>query len=72
MSIRVVFNDNTCDLIPDFILQLGIACHKIKMFYRTSEKRWIVVGVDPIRKTDQMLIPYTGPERRAAQFDEMT
>jgi hypothetical protein len=64
MRIRVVFNDNICDMIPDFILQLGIACNKIKMFYRSSEKRWIVVDTDPIRIADQVVAPYTGPERR--------
>jgi len=66
MSIRVVFYDNTCDMIPDFILQLGIVCNKIKMFYRSSEKRWIIVGADPIRTTDQVLAPPTGSERRAS------
>jgi hypothetical protein len=53
-------------MIPDFILQLGIVCNKIKMFYRSSEKRWIVVGADPLRATAQVLLPYAGPERRAS------
>jgi hypothetical protein len=58
MTIRVVYHDNTCDTIPVFILHLGIDCKKIKMFYRSSERRWITVGADPIRKQNQ--IPYTG------------
>jgi hypothetical protein len=66
MSIRVVFYDNTCDMIPDFILQLGIVCHKVKMFYRGSEKKWVIVDADPIRKTDQVLAPHSGSERRAS------
>jgi hypothetical protein len=53
-------------MIPDFILQLGIVCNKIKMFYRSSEKRWITVGADPIRTTAQLLITHSGPERRAS------
>ena len=67
MIIRVVYHDNTCDMIPVFILQLGIDCKKIKMFYRFSEKRWITVGADPIRATAQILAPHAGPERRAPQ-----
>jgi hypothetical protein len=67
MIIRVVYHDNTCDTIPVYILQLGIDCKKIKMFYRHSEKRWITIGADPIRATAQILALHTGPERRAHQ-----
>jgi hypothetical protein len=65
MIIRVVYHDNTCDTIPVHILQLGIDCKKIKMFYRYSEKRWITIGDDPVRATAQILALHTGPERRA-------
>ena len=64
MSIRVVYHDNTHDLISVYVLQLGIECRKIKMFYRDSEKRWITVGVDPVRKARETV--YRGPERRTA------
>ena len=57
-------------MIPDFILQLGIDCKRVKMFYRNSERRWVTVGVDPIRKTAQISVPYAGPERRALQICE--
>ena len=70
MIIRVVYCDNTCDTIPAFILQLGIDCKKIKMFYRSSERRWVTVGADPTRKQAQILAPYAGPERRAPQIFE--
>ena len=63
MTVRVVYHDNSVDLISAFILQLGIECDKIKMFYRNSEKRWITVGVDPVRKA-QVEHVYKGPERR--------
>jgi hypothetical protein len=62
MMIRVVYHDNSYDTIPFFILQLGIDCNKIKMFYRSSEKRWVTVGVDPVRKSREDY--HAGPERR--------
>jgi hypothetical protein len=64
--IRVVYHDNTYDTIPVFILQLGIDCKKIKMFYRSSEKRWITVGVDPVRKAEEYY--HDRPERRKANL----
>jgi len=68
MTIRVVYHDNTCDTIPVYILQLGIDCKKIKMFYRNSERRWATVGADPMRKTAHALAPYSSPERRVPQI----
>ena len=68
MTIRVVYHDNKCDTIPAFILQLGIDCKKIKMFYRNSERIWVVVGADPMRKTAHISAPYGNPERRATQI----
>ena len=62
MTIRVVYHDNSYDTVPVFILQLGIDCKKIKMFYRNSERRWITVGVDPVRKAQECR--HDGPERR--------
>jgi hypothetical protein len=32
------------------------------MFYRSSERRWITVGVDPVRKMHEDC--HDGPERR--------
>jgi hypothetical protein len=63
MNVRVVYHDNSYDTISAFILQLGIECHKIKMFYRESEKRWINVGTDPVRRSHSGY-SYEGPERR--------
>jgi hypothetical protein len=62
MTIRVVYHDNSYDTIPVFILQLGIDCKKIKMFYRSSERRWVTVGLDPVRKPREDY--HDGPERR--------
>ena len=68
--IRVVYHDNRHDMISVFILQLGIECRKIKMFYRDSEKRWITVGVDPVRKAQE--VNYRGPERRTMDMPAHT
>ncbi len=64
MNVRVVYDDNSYDMVPASILQLGIDRKKIKMFYRDSEKRWITIGVDPTRGIAQSSTPYEGPERR--------
>jgi hypothetical protein len=63
MLIRVVYEDNTLDMIPPTILQLGIECKKIKMFYRESEKRWVIVGADPVRQVHNGEYQ-DGPDRR--------
>lgn len=63
MTVRVVYHDNSYDMISAYILQLGIECEKIKMFYRESERRWITVGVDPVRKSRGTHL-YEGPDRR--------
>lgn len=63
MTVRVVYHDNSYDMISAFILQLGIECAKIKMFYRESEKKWVTIGEDPIRKSPDES-SYGGTERR--------
>ena len=68
--IRVVYHDNRHDMISVFILQLGIECRKIKMFYRNSEMRWVTVGVDPVRKARE--VHYHGHERRKAHMPALS
>jgi len=63
MSIRIVYNDNSVDTVPFYMLQLGIECNRIKMFYRESEKRWVNVESDPVRALQANGF-YQGPERR--------
>jgi len=65
MIIRVQYSNNVYDMISDIALQRLIDTRKIKTFYRYSEKRWIAVGADPLRKGVQVSVPHTGPERRA-------
>jgi hypothetical protein len=63
MEIRVVYEDGSLDMVPPYILQLGIECSKIRMFYRESERKWVTPGVDPVRRTHNGRC-YDGPERR--------
>ena len=70
MSIRVVYNDNICDIVPVYILQVGIECRRIKLFYRESEKKWVSVGTDPVRGVCARNC-YDGPERRLSGFVAM-
>jgi len=67
MIIRVQYHNGIYDLISANTLQHLILNGKIKMFYRYSEKRWITIGVEPMRKDSQVLAPYSEPERRAPQ-----
>jgi hypothetical protein len=68
MTMRVVYHDNTHDMISAYTLDPLIESKKIKMFYRPSEDRWITVGVDSVRKNTQELGHYDGSERRLANL----
>jgi len=47
--------------VDDYFLEDLIRSGEIEKFYRPSEKRWVKIGVDPIRKEARF---YRGPERR--------
>ena len=68
MVIKVIFDDNTNDLIHSHMLQFGIEFglngKKIKMFYRDSEDVWVVASRDFLRKSLDQSSRYNGPERR--------
>ena len=66
MTMQVVYHDNTRDMISSYTLDSLIESSKIKMFYRPSEDRWIIVGADSVRRNTQALCPYGGNERRLA------
>jgi len=68
MTMQVVYQDNTHDMISAYTFDPLIESKKIKMFYRPSEDRWITVGVDSVRKNTQALCPYDGNERRLANL----
>ncbi|HTZ16799.1 MAG TPA: hypothetical protein VMB78_00005, partial [Dissulfurispiraceae bacterium] len=72
LTIRVQYHNDVYDIVSSCTLQRFIAQGKIQQFYRYSEKRWIIIGSDPIRnavdKGARMLAPYFGPERRVPQI----
>jgi len=68
MTMQVVYNDNTRGMISAYTLDPLIESHKIKMFYRPSEDRWITVEADSVRKNTRELCPYDGYERRLANL----
>lgn len=49
MLISVVFKDRRHDLVKGFVLDQLLAAGQLKKFYRHSEKKWVLVGSDPIR-----------------------
>jgi len=59
--LRVQYTNNSHDIVPATMLNRLISSEQIIRFYRPSEKRWVKLGLDPIRKER---CPYDGPERR--------
>ena len=60
--IRVQYNNDRYDYVLGGVLNQQLARKNIKQFYRPSEKRWVIVGVDPIRGIGGAT--YDGAERR--------
>ena len=68
--IEVVYQDDNHAFVDDYKLEDLIHQGIIKMFYRPSEKKWVVIGIDRIRssRTDW----YAGFERRrTGQYEDM-
>ncbi|NWF54936.1 MAG: hypothetical protein HXY45_09105 [Syntrophaceae bacterium] len=59
--IEVKYQDGTHTFVDDYLLDSLIRSGQIQQFYRPSEKRWVSIGIDPIRATPSH---YTGGERR--------
>ena len=68
MSIRVMYHDGTYNMISAYTLEQFIRDEKIKMFYRNSEKKWINIGVDPVRMNVTEGQRCDGAERRMAEI----
>lgn len=49
MLISVVYKNKRHDLVKGFLLDKLLAARELKRFYRHSEKKWVIVGTDPIR-----------------------
>lgn len=60
MLIRVLYRDNTYDMVKDSRLDDLISAKKVVSFERSSG--WVTVGRDPVRGVGG---PYRGPERRS-------
>lgn len=57
MLIPVIYEDDSYDMVEDYLLNELIVTKRIKAFKRSSG--WVRIGQDRVRKID-----YTGPERR--------
>jgi hypothetical protein len=64
MVLQVQYYNNKYDYVNNAILQKLIVTRRIKRFYRPSEEKWVIPGIDPIRGAGG---DYEGPERRQAQ-----
>jgi len=59
--LTVKYKNDQEDIVPATLLDQLIATDSIKQFYRPSEQRWIILGMD---KTRGMGGAYEGLERR--------
>lgn len=64
MLIRVRYPDGRYDMVKSFRLDHLIETNTIHSFKRASG--WVVLGVDPVRKSGQKR-PHNTPERRRPQ-----
>ena len=62
MILRVRLEGDRYDYVSSQAIDDLIEQNRILMFYRPSEKRWVDIGSDPIRKKRGVF--YIGPERR--------
>lgn len=62
MVLRVKLEDERYDYVSSQAIEELIEQKQIVMFYRPSEKRWVDVSSDPIRRKTGVY--YIGPERR--------
>ena len=59
--IEVKYQNGTHAFVDDYLLDSLIHTEQITHFYRPSERQWIKIGVDPIRREEG---PHPGRERR--------
>lgn len=59
--IEVEYADGSHAFIDDYLLEGLIKSKQINKFFRPSEKRWITIGIDPVRSRRGN---YCGLERR--------
>ncbi len=59
MLIKVIYRDNTADMVKDYLLEGLIGSGRVVAFRRSSG--WVTVGKDPVRSGKR---DYAGVERR--------
>ncbi len=59
--LAIKYNSNQEDIVPAPLLDQLIAAGSIRQFFRPSEQRWVILGVD---KTRGIGGTYEGIERR--------
>lgn len=65
--IRVIYRNSHEGVVDDITLDELIQSHKVMLFYRPSQDKWIDVEADPVRLRESR---YDGPERRASVAEE--
>jgi hypothetical protein len=65
MVLHIQYHNNKFDYINSEILDNLIHRRRIKRFYRPSEEKWIVIGLDPIRGNGG---DHEGKERRLTRY----
>ncbi len=67
--VEVKYQNDTHAFVDDYLLEELIRSKQIKQFFRPSEKRWITIGIDPVRMGTSF---YWGKERRrTGRIEEM-
>lgn len=61
MYLRIQYHNEKYDYVPDFKLDSYLHSNLVKRFFRPSERRWVLLGADPVRGFGGS---YMGPDRR--------
>jgi len=64
MLIKVMYRNETYDMVKPALLNQLILSKKIKKFYRSGSGQWADIETDHIRR---FVAPFAGSERRAEQ-----
>lgn len=67
MILRVQYPNQKHDYLSSRMIDNFIAQKQIMMFYRPSQKRWIDIERDTIRRASNVF--YIGPERRSVGLE---
>ena len=65
MVLHIQYQNNKFDYVNNYILDRLINKRRIKRFFRPSEEKWVILGIDSIRGNGG---DYEGQERRQACY----